>query len=70
MNLKADVSGGKYDGYQSRENCCSQQKPDEKNLGFGKFYTDHIVVMDYDAGQAGMVQESFLMARFLWNLPA
>lgn len=28
-----------------------KQKPDEKNLGFGKFYTDHMFVMDYDAGQ-------------------
>lgn len=28
-----------------------KQKPDEKNLGFGKFYTDHMFVMDYDEGQ-------------------
>ena len=28
-----------------------KQKPDEKNLGFGKYYTDHMFVMDYDAGQ-------------------
>ena len=26
-----------------------KQKPDEKNLGFGKFYTDHMFVMDYDS---------------------
>ena len=28
-----------------------KQKPDETNLGFGKYYTDHMFVMDYDAGQ-------------------
>ena len=25
--------------------------PDESNLGFGKYYTDHMFIMDYDAGQ-------------------
>ena len=28
-----------------------KQKPDEKNLGFGKYYTDHMFMMDYDEGQ-------------------
>ena len=26
-------------------------KPDEKNLGFGKYYTDHMFFMEYDEGQ-------------------
>ena len=28
-----------------------KQKPDFKNLGFGKYFTDHMFVMDYDEGQ-------------------
>ena len=28
-----------------------KQRPDEKNLGFGKYYTDHMFIMDYDEGQ-------------------
>ena len=28
-----------------------KQKPDWKNLGFGHIFTDHMFVMDYDAGQ-------------------
>ena len=28
-----------------------KQRPDEKNLGFGKYYTDHMFMMDYDEGQ-------------------
>ena len=28
-----------------------KQKPDEHNLGFGKYYTDHMFLMDYDEGQ-------------------
>lgn len=26
-------------------------KPDENNLGFGKYFTDHMFIMDYDEGQ-------------------
>ena len=26
-------------------------KPDQSNLGFGKYFTDHMLIMDYDAGQ-------------------
>lgn len=26
-------------------------KPDEKNLGFGKYFTDHMFLMDYDEGK-------------------
>jgi len=28
-----------------------RQKPDESNLGFGKYFTDHMFVMDYDVEQ-------------------
>lgn len=28
-----------------------KQKPDETRLGFGKYYTDHMFIMDYDEGQ-------------------
>ena len=31
---------------------CPKEKPqDESKLGFGKKFTDHMFVMDYDAGQ-------------------
>ena len=26
-------------------------KPDQSNLGFGKYFTDHMFIMDYDEGQ-------------------
>ena len=28
-----------------------KQKPDQNNLGFGKYFTDHMFMMDYDEGQ-------------------
>ena len=28
-----------------------KEKPDEKSLGFGKYYTDHMFFMEYDEGQ-------------------
>lgn len=28
-----------------------KQKPDQSNLGFGNYYTDHMFLMNYDAGQ-------------------
>lgn len=28
-----------------------KEKPDWNNLGFGKYFTDHMFIMDYDAGQ-------------------
>ena len=27
-----------------------QKKPDEKQLGFGKYFTDHMFIMDYEEG--------------------
>ena len=26
-------------------------RPDQTNLGFGKYFTDHMFIMDYDEGQ-------------------
>ena len=28
-----------------------KQKPDENNLGFGKYFTDHMFIMDYENGK-------------------
>ena len=28
-----------------------KEKPDQSALGFGKYYTDHMFLMDYDEGQ-------------------
>ena len=28
-----------------------KQKPDQKALGFGKYYTDHMFIMEYDEGE-------------------
>lgn len=32
-------------------------KGDMKNLGFGKIFTDHMFLMDYDRARAGMTRE-------------
>ena len=42
-------------------------KPDESNLGFGKKFTDHMFVMDYTEGRAGMTPASSPMARGRWT---
>ena len=31
-------------------------KPNQDNLGFGQIFSDHMFVMDYTEGQAGMIQ--------------
>ena len=31
-----------------------KEKPDSSKLVFGKYMTDHMFVVDYDEGQAGM----------------
>lgn len=28
-----------------------KQKPDQDNLGFGKYFTDHMFVMEYETGK-------------------
>jgi hypothetical protein len=33
-------------------------KPDYNNLGFGKYFTDHMFLMDYSPDKAGMMPES------------
>ena len=30
-----------------------KQKPDLSNLGFGKYFTDHMLVMEYDDSKGG-----------------
>lgn len=30
-------------------------KPDEENLAFGKIFTDHMFIMDYEEGRVGMI---------------
>lgn len=30
---------------------CPKEKPDQDNLGFAKYFTDHMFIMDYDEGQ-------------------
>ena len=39
--------------YQIRieKNNCPKQKPDQNKLGFGKFFTDHMFIMDYAEGK-------------------
>lgn len=42
-----------------------KEKPaDETKLGFGHIFTDHMFVMNYDAGQVGMTLGSCLTATF------
>lgn len=33
-----------------------KQKPDFKNLGFGKYFTDHMLYMEYVDGKWGEVE--------------
>ena len=37
-------------------------RPDEKNLGFGRYFTDHMFIMDYNVERAGMIAHSPLRA--------
>ena len=39
-----------YD-FQITRTAAPKEKPDQKALGFGKYYTDHMFLMDYDEGQ-------------------
>ena len=41
-----------------------KEKPDQKALGFGKVYTDHMFLMMKD--RAGTTDASFRMHRFSW----
>ena len=41
-----------------------KKKPeDESKLGFGKIFTDHMFIMDYERDAAGMMPAWCLMAR-------
>ena len=46
--------------FEKREHL--QEKPDQKNLGFGKHFTDYMFVMDWDKEQDGMTQQSYRTA--------
>ena len=35
---------------QITKTTASKAKPDERALGFGKYYTDHMLIIDYTAG--------------------
>lgn len=47
-----------------------KEKPDQKNLGFGKYMTDYMFVMDWNKIRVGMMPELSLMSPSLWILPA
>ncbi len=36
--------------FKIEQNTNCKEKPDQNNLGFGKYFTDHMFVMDYDEG--------------------
>ena len=44
-------------------------KPDQSNLGFGKYFTDHMFIMDYDEGRAGTTARSSPMGLSAWIRP-
>ena len=52
--------------FEKREHL--QEKPDQKNLGFGKHFTDYMFVMDWDKEQDGMMQQSYRTAESRWIL--
>ncbi|MDD4803349.1 MAG: branched-chain amino acid aminotransferase [Syntrophomonas sp.] len=37
---------------QIQKTATPKEKPDQSNLGFGKFFTDHMFIMDYTEGQS------------------
>ena len=43
-----------------------KEKPDQNNLGFGTYFTDHMFMMDYTEGLVGTMLESFLMLLLQW----
>ena len=43
-----------------------KQKPDPNDLPFGKYFTDHMFVMEYDAGQGW--HDGRMSLRDFWNL--
>lgn len=46
-----------------------KEKPDQKHLGFGKYMTDYMFVMDWTKDEAGRMPELFRMHRSPWTLP-
>ena len=43
--------------FEKREHL--QEKPDQKNLGFGKHFTDYMFVMDWNKRSRGISQNDF-----------
>ena len=43
-------------------------KPDQNNLGFGKYFTDHMFIMDYNEKLDGMTLGLSPMARWTLSL--
>lgn len=45
-----------------------KKKPeDESKLGFGKIFTDHMFIMDYEQGRVGMMPVSFRDGPFVMD---
>ena len=54
---------------ERRKVTARKEKPDSASLGFGKYFTDYMFVMDYEEREGGMIRESHLMNRSIWILP-
>ena len=50
--------------FEKREHL--KEKPDQKHLGFGKYMTDYMFVMDWTRKRAGKMQESFRKDQSPW----
>ena len=48
--------------FEKREHL--QEKPDQKNLGFGKHFTDYMFVMDWDKEQGWQQLSDIILIRF------
>ena len=45
-----------------------KEKPNQDNLGFGNYFTDHMFMMDNQKEQDGMMHASFHTHQFQWIL--
>ena len=46
-----------------------KEKPDQHNLGFGDYFTDHMFMMDYKKGKGCMTPASYLTDPSPWIIP-
>ncbi len=54
---------------ERRKVTARKEKPDSASLGFGKYFTDYMFVMDYEEERGWHDPRITLMNRSIWILP-